>query len=200
MGGEKRLFLKLTTLQDRMDILNEQRECDGVHPPFGNDDISVALGGLDEVTMHGLHCREVLLEHRVHITPALLDITHEATSQAHVIIGINKDLDVHQFAELLVLKDQDTIKDQDLRGLDAYRLGQAVVVGEGVDGALDTLPLLELADMLDHHIRVEGVRVVVVELGALLKTEIIVRLVVEVVAERRDVLIDKGLLELAYQG
>ena len=54
--------------------------------------------------------------------------------------------------------------------------------------------------MLDHHIRVKGVRVVVVELGALLETEIIVRLVVEVMAERRDVLIDKGLLELAYQG
>ncbi len=54
--------------------------------------------------------------------------------------------------------------------------------------------------MLDHHIRVEGVRVVVVELGALLKTEIIVRLVVEVVAERRDVLISEGLLELANEG
>ena len=66
--------------------------------------------------------------------------------------------------------------------------------------ALDALSLLELADMLDHHIRVEGVRVVVVELGALLETEIIVRLVVEVVAERRDVLIDKGLLELAHEG
>ena len=183
-----------------MDILNEQRECDGVHPPFGNDDISVALGGLDEVTMHGLHRREVLLEHRVHITSALLDITHEATSQAHIIIGINEDLDVHQFAQFLVLEDQDPIKDQDLRRLDAYRLGQAVVVGEGVDGALDTLSLLELADMLDHHIRVEGVRVVIVELGALLETEIIVRLVVEVVAERRDVLIDKGLLELAHEG
>lgn len=200
MFGEKRLFPKLTTLQDRMDILNEQRECDGVHPPFGNDDISVALGGLDEVTMHGLHRREVLLEHRVHITSALLDITYKAASQAHVIIGINEDLDVHQFAQLLILKDQDTIEDEDLRGLDTYRLGQAVVVGEGVDGALDTLPLLELADMLDHHIRVEGVRVVIVELGALLETEIIVRLVVEVVAERRDVFIGKGLLELAYQG
>ena len=200
MFEEKCLFLKLTTLQDRMDILNEQRESDGVHPPFGNDDIGVALGGLDEVTMHGFHRREVLLEHRVHITSALLDITHEATSQAHVIIGINEDLDVHQFAELLVLKDQDTIKDQDLRRLDTYRLRQAVVVGEGVDGALDALPLLELADMLDHHIRVKGVRVVVVELGALLETEIIMRLVVEVVAERRDVLIGKGLLELAYEG
>ena len=54
--------------------------------------------------------------------------------------------------------------------------------------------------MLDHHIRVEGVRVVIVELRALLETEIIVRLVVEVVAERRDVLIDKGLLELAHEG
>ena len=140
----------------------------------------------------GFTVEKVLLEHRVHITSALLDITHEATSQAHVIIGINEDLDVHQFAEFLVLKDQDTIKDQDLRGLDTYRLGQAVVVGEGVDGALDTLPLLELADMLDHHIRVEGVRVVVVELGALLETEIIVRLIVEVVAERRDVLISEG--------
>ena len=74
------------------------------------------------------------------------------------------------------------------------------MVGEGVDGALDALSLLELADMLDHHIRVEGVRVVIVELRALLETEIIVRLVVEVVAERRDVLIDKGLLELAHEG
>ena len=41
---------------------------------------------------------------------------------------------------------------------------------------------------------------VVVELGALLETEIIVRLIVEVVAERRDVLIGKGLLELAHEG
>ena len=183
-----------------MDILHQEGEGYGIHAALGDDDVGVALGGLYEVAVHGLDRREVLLEHRVHITSALLDITHEAASQAHVIIGINEDLDIHQFAEFLVLKDQDTIKDQDLRGLDAYRLGQAVVVGEGVDGALDTLPLLELADMLDHHIRVEGVRVVVVELGALLETEIIVRLIVEVVAERRDVLIGKGLLELAHEG
>ena len=99
-----------------------------------------------------------------------------------------------------MLEDEDTIEDEHLGRVYEYRLRESVVLGEGVDGALDTLPLLELEDMLDHQIRIEGVRVVVVELGALLEAEIIVRLVVEVVAECRDVLIDKGLLELAHEG
>jgi len=59
-----------------MDILYEQREGNGIHPSFWNNDIGIALGGLYEVTVHWLDCSKVLLEYRVHITPSLLDISY----------------------------------------------------------------------------------------------------------------------------
>ena len=99
-----------------------------------------------------------------------------------------------------MLEDEDTIEDEHLGRVYEYRLRESVVLGEGVDGALDALSLLELADMLDHHIRIEGVRMVVVELGALLEAQFVMGLIVVVVTERGDVLLDKGLLQLAYEG
>ena len=51
--------------------------------------------------------------------------------------------------------------------MNEYGLRETIVVGEGIDGTLNGLPLLELTDMLDHHIGVKRVRMVVVELGTL---------------------------------
>ena len=150
-----------------MDVLYKEGEVDGIHPALWYDDVGVALRRLDEVTMHRLDGREILLQYGAHISATLLDITYETTGQTHVIIRIDEDLHVHEFTKFLVLEDQDTIEDDHLGRMNEHSLRETIVVGEGIDGALNGLPLLELTDMLDHHIGVERVRMVVVELGTL---------------------------------
>jgi hypothetical protein len=73
-------------------------------------------------------------------------------------------------------------------------LRETVVLIEGVDRTLYTLSLLEQTDMLNHHIRIEGVGMVVVQLRTLLQCQLVMSLVVEVVAERSDMLLNEGLL------
>ena len=62
-----------------MDVFYKEREGNRIHPTLWNDDVGVALRGLDEVTMHRLDGREILLQYGAHISATLLDITHETT-------------------------------------------------------------------------------------------------------------------------
>ena len=49
-----------------------------------NDDVREALGGLNELLVHGLDRGEVLLHHRIQIPPPLLHVPEDAAENAHV--------------------------------------------------------------------------------------------------------------------
>ena len=75
----------------------------------------------------------------------------------------------------------------------------AVVDGVIVNRALNRLPLLELTQVLDHQVRLKGVGVVVVELAALLKGEVVMGAVIVVVAQDGDV-VAEALHQIFHQG
>ena len=63
----------------------------------------------------------------------------------------------------------------------------AVVDGVVIRRTVDGLAVFEHTQMLDHHIGVERVRAVVIEVGPLLIAHLVVPLVIVVVAEDADI-------------
>lgn len=76
-------------------------------------------------------------------------------------------------------------------GLDLHRLVGAVVDGVIIHRAVDRLSRLQLFQVPDHQIRVEGVGMVVILLAALLKGAVL-PLVVVVVVHHGDVVAEPG--------
>ena len=138
--------------------------------------------------MHGLDGRQILLDDGVDAAPALFDVAADTAAQTHVGVGVDKDADVHFIAERLVHKDHDALDHDDLPRLDVQDLVRAVVDGIVIGGAVDRLTGFQLAQMPDHHVGVECVRAVVVEVGALLIAHFVVPLVVVIVAEHADII------------
>ena len=145
--------------------------------------------------MHRLHRRGVLRDDRLHRASALADVAQDTPRQPDVGVGVDVNLDVHQVAQLLVFEDQDAVDDDHLRRFHAHALRRAVVVDERVDRVFDGHVVLQRLDMLHEHLRVEGLRMVVVEFRTLLVGEFGMRLVVVVVAERHHVVADERFLQ-----
>ena len=155
-------------------------------PALGDDHVRAALGGLHEGLVHGLDGAQVLIDDALETPAAIPHIAHDAAQDAHVRVRVHKDLDIHLVAELAVFIDQDALDDDDAGRLDGNGLLRAVMDGVVVDRALDALARLELLEMLDKHVRVEGIRVVVVEQGPLLIGHVVMGLVIIVVVDHRD--------------
>jgi len=74
-----------------------------------------------------------------------------------------EDADVHLIAQRLVDEDHNALDDNDPARLDVQHLVGAVVDGVVIRRAVDGLAVFEHTQMLDHHIGVERVRAVVIE-------------------------------------
>src|SRR5262249_28022198 len=70
--------------QEVLDLHLEQVDGDAVVPAFGKDDVGVALGGLDELQVHGAHALLILADHRVGRAAALVDVALQTADEAHV--------------------------------------------------------------------------------------------------------------------
>ena len=130
---------------------------------------------------------------------ALGNVAFDAADQADVGVGIHKDLNIHQITERLVLKDQNALDDDHALWNDGDGFFRAVVDGIVIDRAFDGTAGLELLEVLDHKIGLERIRMVIVELAALFKGQIVVGTVVVVVAQNGD-LVPEALGEIFHQG
>ena len=92
----------------------------------------------------------------------------------------------------MVLKDQDTLDQNDLARLDRDGFARAGIGRIVVDGALDAVPGLQLLQVADHHVGVEGVRMIIVELAALLDGQLVIGPIVIIVAEHGDIVLKAG--------
>ena len=167
----------------------------GVLAAVGHDDVGVALAGLHKSFMHGLDGGQVLLDHAVQTAAPLLDVPHQTAQDALVGVGVHKDLVVEHGAQLRLHKGQDALHDQHRSGFDVLHLVAAVMVGVVVYRAVDGAPGLQLLQVIDEQGVVKGVRVVVVQLAALFKGQIVVALVVAVVGDQAHLV----LAELLFQ-
>ena len=132
---------------------------------LGHDQVGVALRRLDELEVHRAHRVEVLALHGLEAAPALVDVPLQAPQDAHVGVGVDEELDVHQPPQRLLGQHQDPLQDHDRARL--QRVGQhaprvaRVVVGEVGDRPAGA----QVAQVLHQERGVEGVRVVVVDRG-----------------------------------
>ena len=136
--------------------------------------------------MHGLDSREVLRNDALKRPAAVTHIAQRTAQNAHVGVGLDKDLDVEQVAQRGILEDQDAFHDHHLARL--HQLGPfgALMLRVGVDGTANGLARLQLAEVLHHQIGVKRVGMVVVLLAALLKGAVLT-LVVAVMVDDADV-------------
>ena len=74
-------------------------------------------------------------------------------------------------------------------------LAAAVVVGVVVNRAVDGAARLQLTQMLDEQVIIKGIWMVVVQLAALLKRQIVVALIVAVMGDEAHLVLPETLLE-----
>lgn len=119
-------------------------------PPLKHNDVRVALGGLDELLVHGFDRLEILIHDGVKAASPLLHVALDAAQNAHVRVRIDENFDVEQGADLLRCKEQDPLDDDHLCGADFHRLGRTVVNAVIIHRAEDALPRAQPPQMLDH--------------------------------------------------
>ena len=109
-------------------------------------------------------------------------------------------LDIHQFTQLRICEDKDTLNDEDLCGPDLHGLVRAVVDGVIVYGAVNALSRLEGAEMVKHKLGVEGIGMVKVGLLALLEWHVRLVVVVRVLRYHRHRAFGQALYDAFHYG
>ena len=135
--------------------------------------------------MHGLDGGEILLHNGLHGAASLLHIPQSPAQDAHIGVRLHKDADVHQLPQPGIVENEDALHDDHRGGPDEHRFIGAVVVGIGVYGAADSAAGLQLLQLLDHQVCIEGIGVVIVLLAAHLKGDVLT-LVVVIVMHHTD--------------
>ena len=169
------------------DTLHDKIERNLIMPAFGDNNIGIALRRLDEHLVHGLDRGQILRDDRLQVAAAVAHVAHDAPQDAHIGVRIDKELDVQPLAQLRLGKDEDALDDDDLGRADRGRLGRAVVHRVVVDRAFHRLPGAQRVEMLHEQLRVERIRVVVVELFALGEGNVVVPLVIIVVVQHAHI-------------
>lgn len=90
---------------------------------------------------------------------------------------------------------QDALNDEDGCRLDVLDFIAAVVVAVIVNRAVDGIACLQFLEMLNEKIVVKSIRMVVVQLAAFLKGQLVVALVVAVVRDETHLVLAKTILQ-----
>ena len=155
-------------------------------PALEHDDVGILTAWLDKLLVHGLDRREVLRDDAFKRAAAVAHVAQGAAQNAHVRVGLDKDLDVKHLTQRGILKDENALDDDDLARQNEFGFLGALMVGVGVNGAMNGLAGFELLELFDHQIRFESVGVVVVLLAAFFEGKILV-LIIAVVMDDADI-------------
>src|SRR5690606_24064723 len=151
---------------------DQDLEGDVVVATLRDDEVGPPPGGLDELLVHRAHRSVVLLADRGERAAALLEVAPDAAEHPDVGVGVHEDLDVELLADRRRDEGEDPL-DQDHRG--RHHLagpGRPGVAAEVVDRHLDRLAGPEDPEVLGEELALEGVRMIVVEGGALLRGQV----------------------------
>src|SRR6185503_12238776 len=91
-----------SALQSALNLSDDHLDRDRVVPATRHDDVRVALAGLDELEVHRLHRRQVLLDYFVERSSSIVGVALDATNQANVRIRVDEHLDVAQLSQAIV--------------------------------------------------------------------------------------------------
>ena len=169
-------------------------------PPLGTMMSALRLLGSTKASCMGLTVVRYCSITPVQAAAALLHVPHKTAQDALIGVGVHEDLVVEHGAQLRLYKGQDALHDEHRGRFDVLHFVTAVVVGVVVYGAVDGTAGLELLQVVDEQGIVESVRVVVVQLAALFKGQVVVALIVAVVGDQPHLVLTKALLQPQGQG
>ena len=125
-------------------MVSQHLDGGGVLAAVGDDDVSVALAGLNESLMHGLDGGEVLVDDAVEGAAALLDVPHQTAQDTLIGISVHENFLVEHGAQLRLHEGENAFHDEDGGRFDVLDLVAAVVVGVVVHRAVDGAACLQL--------------------------------------------------------
>ena len=178
----------------------EHIDGDLVFAAVGDDDIGVTFGGDDKGEVHGSDGAFVLDDGLVEIASAFLDIAGESSDEAQIVVGIDEDLDVHEFSERFDIEDEDAFEHDDGGGFDVDGFFFAAVFFVGVAGFFDGLHGAQGGEMGHEEFGIEGVGVVEVDLLSLFGGEMGEVFVVGILIEKHHLVGWEDLCDLAGDG
>ena len=120
-----------------LNLGDDHLDGDGVVAAARNDHVGVALGRLDELQMHRLHGREVLVEDFIERPAALGHVAANASNESDVGVGIDEDFDVAEVAHARIAEQQNAVDHDDLGRWNDHRAIAPGVAHEIVDRLLD---------------------------------------------------------------
>ena len=174
----QKLLEHICLLDEAADVVGQHLHGGAVLAAVGHDDVRVPLAGLHKGLVHGFDRGEVLVDDAVQRAAPLFDVPQDAAEDALIGVGIYINFVVEQLAQLRLHKGQDALHDEHRGRFNVLHFVTAVVVGVVVYGAVDGTAGLELLQVVDEQGIVESVRVVVVQLAALFKGQVVVALIV----------------------
>ena len=104
-----------------------------------------------------------MLPHLREAAAALLDVALQPAHQPDIGVRVDEQLEIHLPAEALVGEHQYPLDDHHGRGFDPPRVGAAHVLAKVILRDLDGLSGAQGREVSDEHLRLDGVRMVVVD-------------------------------------
>jgi hypothetical protein len=77
-------------------------------------------------------------------------IALDASGKHQIAVALYEDLQVQQIAQDRVVQHKDAFDDDDVSAIQVLRLGQPLVLYEGVNGDFGGFEALEISDAFDH--------------------------------------------------
>ena len=130
---------------------------------------------LNEIVIGGLNKAIVLLEHINNIAATLSDISLDTAGKTDVIRCQDKDLQVHQVTELLLINGVDAFEHDNGGGVDSRRYFGTLVSGEIVDGDVDIFSINEFIQFLIAKFEVKSIRVIEVVIFCVIMIRITIK-------------------------
>ena len=182
------------------DEAGQQSDGHLVVAPLRDDDVGVALGGFDELQVHGLQHPRVAFHHVLRGAAAFHDVALDDPYEAFVGVGVHEHLQVHLRPQLRVAQGEDAFHDDHVPrlGVDGLRLPGAGQVGVG--GLFDALALFQQGEVLGQERPLEGVGVVEVDELPLLQGDVAVVLVVGVLGEQHHFPCGQAFYDFPHDG
>jgi len=158
-------------LQAALDLSDDHFDRDRVVTSSRHDHVGVPLARLDELQMHRLHGREILLDHVVERASAYMRVALDAPDEPHIGLGIDEHLHIAQLAQPLIDEQQNPVDDDDIGRLDARVLARPEVRDEIIFRLVDRVPRAKCFEMLAEEVEVERIGMVPVQLPALIERQ-----------------------------
>jgi hypothetical protein len=133
------------------------------------DHVRVAFTRLDELEMHRLHGRQVLVDDLVERPSAITRIALQTPDQSNVRICVDEYFHVAKFADAIVDEEQDAVDDNHVSRLDADGLRLPQVSHEIVLRFIDCSPVAERLEMIAEQIVVKSIGMIPIELASLVE-------------------------------